>query len=436
MKPSTLKLICAWAVLSLLSACGGGDSTSNPGFVPATINLPVIYLTTNGGAAITSETDYVDGTLGVTPLPGSSDVAYSGTMEIRGHGNSTWLLPKKPWKVKLDTKAGLLGMPSAKDWILLANYDDKSLLRDQVAFQAGMGLGMAWTPRSRFVELFLNGQYQGNYQLTEEITIAKNRVNIPEMSTTDISGSAVTGGYLLEVDTRGDPDDILFTTSRGVIFDLHDPDPAEPQQLAYIESYIQQTEDVLYSANFTNPTTGYTKYIDTASYIDWYLVNELFKNNDAAFWSSCWLYKDRSGKIFMGPVWDFDIGAGNVNYNGNNEPTGWWLRSNPLPYTQWTERLFDDPAFAAAVAARWKQVKATQFDTLSAYIDQNAAALSVSEKNNFARWPILSTYVYPNAEVAGSYQGEVNYLKSWLTQRIAWMDSQLDPNGQNRPTVK
>jgi CotH kinase protein len=161
------------------------------------------------------------------------------------------------------------------------------------------------------------------------------------------------------------------------------------------------------------------------------MVNELFKNNDAVFWSSCWLYKDRSGKIFMGPVWDFDTGAGNVNYNGNNDPTGWWLRSNPLPTAQWTERLFDDPAFAAAVAARWKQIKVSQLDTLSTYIDQNAAALDQSERNNFQRWPILSTYVVPNAEVAGSYQGEVNYLKSWLTQRIAWMDSELDPQNQS-----
>ena len=190
---------------------------------------------------------------------------------------------------------------------------------------------------------------------------------------------------------------------------------------------MQQAENVLYSAGFADPATGYPQYLDQDSFIGWYLVNELFKNNDAAFWSSCWLYKDRNDKLFMGPVWDFDLGAGNINYNGNDDPTGWWLRSNPLTYTQWTKRLFDDPAFAAAVASRWKQLKKTQFDTLSAYIDENAAALDQSQQNNFQRWPILGQYVPPNAEVAGSYQGEVDYLKSWLTKRIAWMDSQLDP---------
>ncbi len=118
------------------------------------------------------------------------------------------------------------------------------------------------------------------------------------------------------------------------------------------------------------------------------------------------------------------------------DPTGWWLRSNDLTYTQWTKRLFDDPAFAAAVAERWKQLKATQFDSLSAYIDENAAALNQSQLNNYQRWPILGQYVPPNAEVAGSYQGEVAYLKSWLTARIAWMDSQLDPQAEGSSSAK
>ncbi len=411
-------------------------SLSHADFVPTTMNLPEFDITTDNAAPVDSENEYLTGSISITPQAGSTDAPYKGAMEIKGHGNSTWQLPKKPYKVKLSSKSGLLGMASGKNWILLANYDDKSLLRDQVAFETSRRLGMAWTPNSRFVELFLNNQYEGNYQLTEEIDIDKNRVNIPEMVTTDVSGKAVTGGYLMEIDTRGDPDDILFRTSRGVIFDLHDPDPAAPQQLSYIEGYVQQAEDALYSSDFTDATTGYAQYLDRDSFIDWYLVNEIFKNNDAIFWSSCWLYKDRSGKIFMGPAWDFDTGAGNINYNGNDDPTGWWLRSNPLTYTQWTKRLFDDPAFAAAVVTRWKQLKTSQFDTLSTYIDQNAAALQQSQENNFQRWPILGQYVYPNAEVAGSYQGEVAYLKSWLTQRIAWMDSQLDPEAQSSSRAK
>lgn len=400
-------------------------SGSNPNFVPATTDLPVMQITTDNGAPIDSEDTYVSGSVSITPgSANTTDTAYSGTMTIKGHGNTTWSMPKKPYKLKLDSKSKLLGMPSQKNWVLLANYDDKSLLRNAAALYAGTFTNLAWTPRSRFVELYLNGQYEGSYQLTEQVKIDKNRVNITEMDTTDVSGDAVTGGYLFEVDTANQPDDILFTIS-GVTFDLQDPDPAEPAQLSYLQSYLQQTSDTLYSDNFTDPDTGYAAYLNTDSFIDWYLVEELFKNNDAVFWSSCWMYKDMNGKLFMGPLWDFDIAAGNVNFNGNDSPTGWWLRSNSEPYPQWTERLFADPAFAAAVAARWNVLK-PQFQTLPAWISQYATSLQQSQTNNFQRWPILGEFVWPNSEVAGSYQGEVDFLNSWLTQRIAWMDSQFN----------
>ncbi len=400
-------------------------SGTNLDFLPATTDLPVIQITTTGGASIDSTDTYVTGTVSIAPgTANTSDVAYSGTMEIKGHGNSTWGMPKKPYKIKLDSKSSVLGMPAQKNWILLANYDDKSLLRNAAALYAGTFTNLAWTPHSRFVELYLNGQYEGTYQLVEQIEIDKNRLNITEMDDTDVSGNAVTGGYLLEFDTEGQTDDILFPIS-GVTFDLHDPDPAEPAQLSYIENYLQQTSDALYSDTFTDPDTGYAQYLNSTTFIDWYLVEELFKNNDAVDWSSCYMYKDKKGKLNMGPLWDFDIAAGNVNFNGNDDPTGWWIRSNPETYPQWTKRLFDDPAFAAAVAARWNQLK-PQFQTLPTWISQNAAALQQAQQNNFQRWPILGEYVWPNSEVAGSYQGEVDFLNSWLTQRIAWLDAQFN----------
>ncbi len=400
-------------------------TNSNANFVPTTTDLPVVQISTTGGAAIDSTDTYVSGSVSITPgSANTTDVAYSGTMQVKGHGNSTWAMPKKPYKIKLDSKSALLGMPAQKNWVLLANYDDKSLLRNAAAFYAGTLTHLAWTPRSRFVELYLNGQYEGTYQLTEQIEIDKNRLHITEMDDTNISGDDVTGGYLLEIDTANQPDDILFPIS-DVIFDLHDPDPAEPAQLSYIEGYLQQASDTLYSDSFADPDTGYAQYINTASFIDWYLVQELFKNNDAVFWSSCYMYKDVDGKLFMGPLWDFDIAAGNINYNGNDSPTGWWLRSNSLTNSQWPRRLFDDPAYAAAVAARWNELK-PQFQALPAWITQNAGALQQAQQNNFQRWPILGEYVWPNSEAAGSYQGEIDFLNSWLTQRIAWLDTQFN----------
>ena len=408
----------------------------NPSFVPTTMNLPVIRMTTQNGAPILNKTDYVDGNISITPgTVDPADSPYNGTMEAHLHGNSTLLMPKKPYKVKLDSKAPLLGMPSNKNWILLANYDDKALMRNYVALELSQRLGMSWTPSSVFVELFLNGQYEGNYELTQEVDIGKTQVNITEMDDTDNSGKALTGGYLLEIDAHQD-EDFVFTTAHGVPFGLQDPDPATPEQSSYIQNYVQQAENALYSSTFTDSTTGWPAYFDENTLINWYLTNEIMGNNDAAFYSSDYVYKDKNNPLlYMGPVWDFDVSSGNVNYNVIVNPDVWWIGTEAA----WYSRLFQDPNFTSAVIARWKAVKASQLDTLPAFIDQTAAHLNQSQQNNFQRWPILGEAVWPNSEVAGSYQGEVNFLKSWVTQRIAWMDSQfsqgIGPSGPGGPVV-
>lgn len=391
-------------------------SLDNSQFVPAQTYLPVLRINTDGGAAIGAD-NYVTGSLQVQD-PQHAANNYTGTLNIKGHGNTTWAMPKKPYRLKLDSKAPLLGMPSSKNWILLANYDDKTLLRNALAFELANRLGQAWTPRSALVEIFLNNQYEGVYQLTEKIDIAKNRVNITEMDDTDNSGTALTGGYLLEIDVR-QGEDFTWLSPQHVNYGLDDPDPATGQQSAYIENYVNTAEGAMYSANFTDPATGWQAWWDADAMIQWYLDEELMGNNDSVFWSSIYLYKDRNNPlIYMGPVWDFDISSGNVNYNPIVSPTHPWLTNS-----FYIKRLLQDPAFVAMVQAKWATVKPTQLDTLPAWIDQQAAALQGAEQNNFQRWPILGQYVWPNSEVAGSYQGEVAFLKSWITQRIAWMNT-------------
>lgn len=389
-------------------------------FTPAATDLPIVRIVTEDRVPIVSKDDYVRATLTIDPN-GTTEQALSVPLRIRGRGNTTWGMPKKPYKLKLDEKAPLLGMPADKDWVLLANYADKSLLRTQVAFELGRRVGLAWSPRFRFVELFVNDAYMGTYQLGEGVKVAKDRVHIPELEEGDISGSALTGGYLLEVDERLDGD-VYFRTRGGVPFVLDTPEEPTPEQRAYIEDYIQQAEDAIYGDNRADPDTGYAAYIDVDSFVNWYLVNEIMKNNDAIFFSSCWMYKQRDGKLFMGPLWDFDIAAGNINYNGNDDPTGWWIRISP-----WISPLFEDPAFQARVKARWNELKAEQFDTILDYIEASAGSLTLAASNNFQRWPILDEWVWPNAVVTGSYEGEVQYLRDWLQTRIAWMDAQFNP---------
>ena len=380
------------------------------------MQLPALSVTTAGKADIVDKETYLDADMTLTPTDGSAPV--TATLQIKGHGNSTWGLPKKSYRLKLNDKAGLLGMPKDKNWVLIANYSDKTLLRNRTAFQLSRRLGMAWTPRIQPVELTLNGVYMGAYDLVEEVRVDKNRVNVTEIDDTT-SGDPADGGYLVEVNELMD-DNVCWRTTRKVAFCIKDPDPSTPGQAAYIKDYIQTAEDALFSGNLTNPTTGYANYIDVDSLIDWYLIEELFKNTDSGFLSSVYIYKDKGGKLTFGPVWDFDISAGNTDYI-DSTPQGFWTDK-----ASWIARLKQaDPTFEARVRARWKAIKAKEIDTLPAYIDARAAELAGAEQRNFNRWPIIGVYVWPNAYVGTSYQDEVDHLKTWLTQRTAWMDANL-----------
>ena len=279
---------------------------------------------------------------------------------------------------------------------------------------------MPWNPASTFVEVFLNGQYQGTYQLTQNIKVATDRVNIDELKGSHTDPSVITGGYLLEVDYKLDGD-AYFTTPRGVSVVFQGPEKPNTAQFAYLRSYIETLEQVLYSDNFADPEVGYRAYIDVDAFIRWYLVNEIFKNNDAIMWTSCWMYKPRNGKLIMGPLWDFDISGGNININGNDNPVGWWVRNST-----WISRMFEDPYFTARVTDVWNEIKTTHLLDMFESIDPMTNSLQQSQLNNFQRWPILGAYVWPNAVVTGSYDGEVGYFKTWLQTRIDWMDAQLN----------
>lgn len=403
--------------------------------------LSVVYINTQNEEPIVSKDNYINGSIHVFPSHNIPVSVFNGNMEVRGRGNSTWSMPKKPYRIKLNSKASLLGMPSDKDWILLANYSDKTLMRNYLAFEASKRFGLKYTPRSQFVELVVNGQYVGNYLLCEQIKVATNRLNISELKKTDTIATKITGGYLLEVDARLD-EDYWFSTNWGIPICFKDPDDIDSSQLNYVKSYFEQTENALFSPQFEDSLIGYANFIETETFIDWYLINELFKNNDAIFFSSVYMYKDRGKKLSMGPVWDFDIAAGNINYNGNDNPQGWWIRN-----AVWMNRLFQDSAFFRKVKNRWSALKSNQIQTLLTFADLTAANLEVSQSENFRVWPILDSLVWPNPLVTGSYNGEVSYLKNWLNNRINWIDSiynlpvlkpfnLLQPNSNNIVSVR
>ena len=462
-----------WILLHL-AACGGGGgnsgSTNNSTSAPASSSsstssslasfpqasslpadfptgtvdtLPVLEITTENSAAITSKENYINATYVLT----DGDVTTQGTLEIRGRGNSTWGWPKKPFRLKLTNAASLVGMSSSKHWVLLANYADKTLVRNDTAFMFSKRLGMEYTPDAKHVEVKLNGSYNGVYQLVEHIRVANNRVNIPELKVTDTTSEKISGGYLMEVDFRHhvdfcknitysspecvgtvniarDVDYCMDSTHRMNPFCVDTPetlhDNAWLPMRNYITQYFTDTEAALFGSNFADPTTGYAAYIDVDSAVNYYIINELFKNVDGAV-ASFYLYKKRDGKLFFGPIWDFDLALGNAGYDDVDKTYGWHIRK-----ATWFARLFEDPAFVAKVKTRWQTIKEEgDLELIFQYAQARAIWLNKAQERNFERWPIFNWTEWYTRVIMGSYDAEVNEMIRWQRARATWMDTQL-----------
>lgn len=422
------------ASLILLSSAFGASAQTTPCAPAASANLPVVntglpvvQIWTTNAAPVVDKDNYLTACLRIRD--GSvlryGQGLYHGNIKIKGRGNTTWNMPKKSYRLKLDAASQVLDMPAHKDWVLLANYADKSLMRTALAMEFSRRLGFPWTPRLRFAEVYLNDEFLGNYQLGEKIEVAPSRVAVTEMTGTDNAAPAVTGGYLLEVDylDRLTPDDRWFTTTAGLSYALQSPaaDKVTTEQMAYVSQYVQQMESAILAAD-SNTTTGYPVYIDKTSLVRYYILQELLKNKDAAMGSSVYLHKQRGGKFVMGPPWDFDISAGNIDfYPDAMGPTGWYLMNSAA----WFDALMRrDPTFKAAVVTRWRSFRWQLWD-LNLLVESYALALNASQKANFQRWPILGSYVWPNQYVGATYRDEVNWLKNWLNTRVAWIDANV-----------
>mgnify|MGYP001626789205 FL=1 len=370
--------------------------------------LSIISINTVNFAPIVSKDDYIDGTFEISGE--NEDENLVTNLRIRGRGNTTWSFPKKPYQIKFDNKENVLGMPKDKKWILLANYSDKTMLRNELAFVLSRFSNLDWTPESRFVELFINNEYLGVYQVVQKVEESSNRVNIGD------------DGYLLEVDqlSRLDPDDVFFETNN-YLFNIKDPNlDFGDNQYNIIKNYIEITENTLLGNNFTNPIEGYSKYIDVDSFVDWYLINEITKNNDAIFFSSVYMNYTPGGKLKMGPVWDYDISLGNINYNGNETTDGFWIKN-----ATWYSRLFEDPNFVTKVKSRFNFFYNNR-DLFQEHINSNSLYLNQSQERNFYKWPILGTYIWPNNVYFSTYDEEVIYLKEWLDERLEWLNDNLN----------
>lgn len=384
-------------------------------YVHSFTGLPVMWIETENRNEITSKDEYIRGTFKLvedvqTRSPG--DVIFD-SLNIKGRGNSTWGMPKKPYRLKFDKKIALLDESPDKSWVLLNNYADKTMLRNYIAFWFGERSNLGYTPKSHFVELMLNGRYNGTYLLCEKLKISKSRVNVGN------------DGFLLEIDAKSDADDVTFNTEHlSVPINIKEPELTfRDSNYIFITDFVRKAENVLFSHNFTDVKDGWRKYMDMDSFVDWYLINEIAKNNDACFFTSCYMNLKREsggGKLKMGPLWDFDRGYGNVNYNGTYAVEGFWVNG-----ASWYSRLFQDPVFVQKVKERFDYFYCLKYE-LMREINENFHYLKYAVLENENRWHTLYVYTTPNYDIWGNYENEVQSMKEWLSARLEWLKREFD----------
>ena len=346
--------------------------------------LPTVYVDTQNGQTINSKTTYVPATLrikGEGGFEGLGDVA----CEIRGRGNTTWYWPKKPYLLKLEEKQPVFGMYKHKRWILLANFMDRTLMRNLVSMKVSSLTSLAWTPGCVPVELVLNGVHKGSYLLIEQVRVDNHRVDVTEMKPTDNDGNNVTGGYLLELDFHFDNEvqwiDPHGENGKGIPFGVKYPDPDDltSQQLAYIKQYVHDTAEALYGENFRDSEKGYAAWLDVDSFVDYWIVFEVMGNHELGNPGSVFMHKDRGGKLVAGPCWDFDWGV--LSYNTSPHAKTGLVNGKAI----WYARLFQDPAFKAKVKARFQELL-PELQKIPAYMDECEKLLTESARLNFLMW--------------------------------------------------
>lgn len=398
---------------------------------------------------------------------------YDGPIGIKLRGNSSLSFNQKKYTIELrdeagnDTEASLAGMPPHADWVLLAPYNDVSMVRDPLAFHLWRDMGH-WGPRTQMVELTVNGDYRGIYILAEAIKRGTERVDIAKLKKSDTEGRDVTGGYLLRIDTYND-DDATFPSKvpgigQGIMTSqitwsciYPKKRKLQPQQMAYIEQYIDSVELTIQSPHFADPARGYARWIDVPSFVDYFIHTELSLNADG-YKRSAYFYKEKQradgsgGKLVAGPVWDYNLAYGNCNFCNADKIDAWCFEGgNTQPTPALWQRLLQDPAFRRAVKVRYEALRrgVLSDDAIMGYIDRHARLVAPAVARHFQTFPELLVTEPPMGGAFGpmggafgpmgggdmigwfaayrvtSYDEEIATLKQWLRDRLKFLDKEI-----------
>lgn len=412
-------------------------------------DLPAIYIETFDGAGITSKETYKYCRLHYVDEAGT--VTSYDSVSIRGRGNSTWSLAKKPYRIKFHEKEKFLGKGYAKckSWTLLANAGDKTMMRNAVTSAMGEFCAaqhpeggkksLPFNPAAKFTDLVLNGTYLGTYQISDQVDVRPHRVNITEQDVPATASSNITGGYLLEVD--GFRDGNSFNTSiYSVPVRIHYPDEDEiaARQSTYIKSHLTRFEKALSSANFTDPQTGYRAYVDSASLVDWYICTEVSANIDGFY--STYFYKEQGDdRLYWGPLWDYDIAYDNdwrVTWEQGLSTTANSMMTD-IAYNgskTWVNRMWEDPWFKRCVHTRYKALlEAGLVNYMHHKVDSLQSLLMQSQKKNYEKWGI-NTRMYHEMVLYSSYNQYVSDLKTNISNHCAYLDQEFATRDPKDPT--
>lgn len=425
----------------------------NPPFVFTESNLPIVVINTINNSAIVDEPK-IDAEMGIINN-GNGNMNYitdpfnefHGQIGIEIRGSSSQSFPKKGYGIETrapdssNYNASIFNWPADNDWVLHAPYSDKSLIRNVLTYKLGNDLGR-YAPRTQLCEVVINGEYVGVYVFTEKIKQNPGRVNVQELAYDDVNDNEITGGYVFKVDKLTAGGVVAWTSpfneappsTSNTNYQLHDPaiDVINPLQITYLETYVTDFETALSGSNFSDPVLGYEPFIDVGSFVDFMIMNEISKNVDG-YRISTFYHKQHisdGGLMVAGPLWDFNLAWGNANYCQGDLTTGWEIDFNSVcgggnPF-HWT-RLVQDPDFTRQLNCRWQELRQTVLheDTIMNYIDSLYNYLDDAADRNFTKWQTLGTYVWPNNYIGNTYLEEINYVKSWTSLRLAWLDANM-----------
>lgn len=388
-------------------------------FVPLSLQFPAIHIDTEGSAPIVSKEEYLNCYITVSNT--AEGYAMEGALgQVRGRGNTSFQVDKCSYKIKFDERTDLFGMGDARDWALISNHFDLSIVRNYIAYAVASKFEtQRFASKNRFIDLYVNGEYRGVYLVCEQVEVQENRVNITEGST------EVDTGYLIELDSRAE-DRGFYVFGKFHAIKTPNPNKGElsAEQTTYIFKYVSKAHSTILKKSWSEVC----ELVDVESFAEAYIIYELFKCVDVGF-ASFYMYKEAGGKLTAGPVWDFDRSMGNVENKGDSRyyDTLWARKDN-----MWFLGLFMHEEFEMLVREKLEKYLPTVRQTLEAcYIYLEAHEESFNR--NFERWDILGGYVYPNPSELNrlqTWREHLDWLKVYIENSLNFMVKSYPPTGE------